>query len=123
MPRESIFPARRWRVQARSVLAGPSKADLFGSSAGGNCKEFRRARRQRALPPSHRACAALSRPPLTAVCRLSGDDVGQQFALDLGDLVLEQELALFQPLQLELVDRRVLGEARDHLVEVAMLGL
>src|SRR5690348_2428868 len=54
--------------------------------------------------------------------QVSGDDVGQQLALDLYDPVFEQQLSLFQPLQLELVDRRPLGETRYYLVEVAMFG-
>src|SRR4029077_2905529 len=52
-----------------------------------------------------------------------GDDVGQELALDLRDLVLEQQLSLFEALQLELVEGTALGEPRDHLVEVAMLAL
>ena len=47
---------------------------------------------------------------------------GKQLALDLGDLVLEQQLSLFQPLQLQLIDRSARGETRDHLVEVAVFG-
>src|SRR5437588_12610425 len=53
----------------------------------------------------------------------SGDNVGQQLALDLGDLVFEQQLSLFQPLQFELVDGSARGESRDHLVEVAVFSL
>src|SRR5271166_2239459 len=52
----------------------------------------------------------------------SGDDIGQQLALDLRDLILEQQLSLLQALQLQLVERSALGEPRDHIVEVAMLG-
>jgi hypothetical protein len=55
--------------------------------------------------------------------RPSGDDVGQELAFDLRDLILEQQLSLFEALQLELVERSTIGEPRDHLVEVAMLGL
>jgi hypothetical protein len=53
--------------------------------------------------------------------RLS-DDVRQQLALDLGDLVFEKQLSLFQPPQLELIDRRALGKERDSVVEFAVLG-
>src|ERR1700751_3205259 len=53
----------------------------------------------------------------------SGDNIGQQLALGLRDLVLQQQLSLFEALQLELVEGSALGEPRDHLVEVAMLGL
>src|ERR1700730_1641756 len=55
--------------------------------------------------------------------RASSDDVWQELALDLRDLILEQQLSLFEALQLELVEWSALGEPRDHLVEVAMLGL
>ena len=51
----------------------------------------------------------------------SGDDVGQEFAFDLRDLVLERQLALLEALQLQLVERHALGDARDHVVEVAVL--
>src|ERR1700704_4366888 len=47
----------------------------------------------------------------------SSDDVREQFAFDLRDLVFQQQLALFQPLQLQLIERRALGETRDHVVE------
>src|SRR5690242_5306788 len=54
--------------------------------------------------------------------RISGDDVGDELAFQLQNLVLEPELALSQALQLELVERRFLDQAVDHLVEVAMLA-
>src|SRR3954471_16018638 len=53
--------------------------------------------------------------------RLSGDDVGDELAFQLCNLVLEPKLALFQPLQLELVER-LLEQPVDHLVEVTMLA-
>src|ERR1043166_1520477 len=52
----------------------------------------------------------------------SSDDVRQQFAFDLRDLVFQHQLALFEPLQLQLVEGGALGEARDHVVEIAVLG-
>src|SRR5947199_158569 len=52
----------------------------------------------------------------------SSDDVRQQFAFDLRDLVFQHQLALFQPLQLQLVERGALGDTRDHVVEIAVLG-
>jgi len=60
-------------------------------------------------------------PSVRAVLR-SGNYVRQQLAFNLGNPVFEQQLSLFQPLQFELVDRGAVGEARDHLVEVAMFG-
>ena len=53
----------------------------------------------------------------------SGDDVGEQLAFDLRDLVLQQQLALFEALHLQLIERAALGDAGDHVVEVAVLGL
>src|SRR6266404_2498086 len=55
--------------------------------------------------------------------RLSGDDIGNQLAFQLEDLVLQPELALLQALKLELVERRLLDQAVDHLVEVAVFAL
>ncbi|MEZ5578680.1 MAG: hypothetical protein R3F40_04250 [Candidatus Competibacteraceae bacterium] len=37
------------------------------------------------------------------------------------DHVLEHQLALFQSLQFKLVDQRILGQAGDHIVQIAML--
>src|SRR5207302_8663908 len=52
----------------------------------------------------------------------SSNDVREQFAFDLRDLVFQHQLALFQPLQLQLVEGGALGETRDHVVEIAVLG-
>src|SRR6266513_291138 len=52
----------------------------------------------------------------------SSDDIRQQFAFDLGDLVLQHQLAFFEPLQLQLVERAAFDDARDHVIEIAMLG-
>src|SRR5690349_20725740 len=52
----------------------------------------------------------------------SSDDVRQQFAFDQRDLVFQHQLALFEPLQLQLVEGGALGKARDHVVEIAVLG-
>src|SRR5947207_3543926 len=52
----------------------------------------------------------------------SGDDVRQQLAFDLLDLVLQRQLAFLQPLQLKLVERAALDNARDHVIEVAVLS-
>src|SRR6266436_5148908 len=52
----------------------------------------------------------------------SGDDVRQQLAFDLLDLVLQRQLAFLEPLQLKLVERAALDHARDHVIEVAVLG-
>src|SRR4051812_4461490 len=52
---------------------------------------------------------------------MSGDDVGDQFVLERGDLVLEPQLALLEPRRLELVDRTRAQQRRDRSVEIAML--
>src|SRR5688572_16672719 len=52
----------------------------------------------------------------------SGDDIRQQLALELDDLVLEDQLALFQALDLELVEGGRLRHALDGRVQVAVLG-
>ena len=52
----------------------------------------------------------------------SGDDIGNQLAFEPNYLVLQAELALLQPLELQLVERRLLDQAVDHLVEVAVLA-
>src|ERR1043166_3667186 len=54
--------------------------------------------------------------------RASSNDVRQQFAFDLGDLVLQHQLALLEALQLQLVERAAFGDTRDHVIEIAMLG-
>src|SRR3954469_16274923 len=51
------------------------------------------------------------------------DDVRQQLAFDFRNLVLQHQLAFLQPLHLQLVEGAALDEPRDHVVEVAMLGL
>src|SRR5690606_917265 len=87
---------------------------LWQLRAPGQGRRERRAPRRR---PRHvRAEANPSAKALTAgrtaapalPCRL-GDDVRQQLALDLDDLVFQVELALFQPLHLKLVERHLLG--------------
>src|SRR3982751_6205292 len=55
--------------------------------------------------------------------RLSGDDVGDELAFQLCNLVLEPKLALFQALELQLVERGTLDQPVDHLVEIAVLRL
>ena len=52
----------------------------------------------------------------------SGDDVGDALALKMRDPVLERELLLLQPLQLELVVRPMRHDLRDPLVECSMRG-
>src|SRR5207237_6095459 len=52
----------------------------------------------------------------------SSDDIRQQFAFDLGDLVFQHQLAFFQALQLQLVEGTALANPRDHVIEIAVLG-
>src|ERR1051326_3093265 len=52
----------------------------------------------------------------------SGDVVGDQAAFQPADLIAQHELALLQALQMQLVDRALFSETRDHRVKVAMLA-
>ena len=52
-----------------------------------------------------------------------GNDVGQELILDAGDLVLEEQLLLFQPLELKLVGAARFLERVDGAVEIAVLLL
>src|SRR5215210_1527879 len=54
---------------------------------------------------------------------LSGDDVGGELVLEVGDAVLEDELALLQSLDLELVAGDHPQQRLDGAVEVAVLFL
>src|SRR3990170_4518457 len=74
-------------------------------------------------PPTGRCTATNAAPPARPpIRRRSGDDVGQQLAFELRDLILQQQLALLHPLQPELVERRPLRQSSDHVVEIAMLA-
>src|SRR3974377_2347989 len=62
-------------------------------------------------------------PGQAARSRRLRDDVRQEFAFDLRDLVFQQQLAFLEALQLQLIEWGVLRKARDDVVEIAMLGL
>jgi hypothetical protein len=51
-----------------------------------------------------------------------GDVVRNEPVLQPRDFVFQHQLPLLQALQLELVERALVGEARDHGVEIAMLA-
>jgi hypothetical protein len=51
------------------------------------------------------------------------DDVGKNTASDQGDLVLQHKLAFLQPLQLQLVERFVLGKSFDDIVQITVFAL
>jgi len=53
---------------------------------------------------------------------LSGNDIGKDLAADQDNLVFQAKLALFQPLQLQLVERLVIGQPLDHVIKIAMLA-
>src|SRR5687768_7632101 len=55
--------------------------------------------------------------------RCLGDDVGNQPRAQALDLVLEQELALLEAAQLELVLRGVAHQAADDIVEIVVFDL
>src|SRR5688572_22512677 len=72
--------------------------------------------------------ATLTLAPVTRWTRAikaarSGDDVGDQARAQALDLVLEQQLALLQALQLQPVLARLDHQAADHVVEVMVLDL
>lgn len=51
----------------------------------------------------------------------SGDDVGTQPVLDVLDLILDRKLALFQPLDAQLIGKRRHLEGRDFAVKFTVL--
>ena len=53
----------------------------------------------------------------------SGDDIGQQVALQLHDLIFERQFALFQPLHFQLIEGRTFDKMVDLVIQIAMLGL
>lgn len=53
--------------------------------------------------------------------RPSGVEVGDQHAFEFGDLVLEKKLALFEPLQSELIDIDGLRQRFNGSIQVAVL--
>ena len=57
----------------------------------------------------------------------SGDNIGHEHVFDRRDLVFEDELALLEPRELQLIDEAALlpgmGQRRDGRVEIAMFGL
>lgn len=60
---------------------------------------------------------------LPARREILGGDVRRQLPLEQCDLILDHQLAFFQPLQLQLIDDRRLREPEDHVVKIAMLEL
>src|ERR1700730_7290100 len=103
-----MIPTLRLASSIQLPLEASSTATIIGAEHGGTSGHGHN-------PPS------APRRTFGLFCP-SGDDVGQQLALDLGDLVFEQQLSLLQPLQFELVDRSARGKTRDRLVEIAMFG-
>ena len=47
---------------------------------------------------------------------LSGNYIGKDLASDQDNLIFQAKLALFQPLQLQLVERFVVGQPLDHVI-------
>src|SRR5512137_1414511 len=76
-----------------------------------NCRKFSGCCRVARASPI--ACSSVLIP--------SRVEVRDQLALEASDLVLEQELALFQPAQLDLVHVEVQLQAMNYVVEVAVL--
>src|SRR5262245_35297532 len=70
--------------------------------------------------------ATLTLAPVTRWIRAinaarSRDDVGDEAGAQALDLVLQDELALLQALQLQAILHRVAGQAADHVVEIVVL--
>ncbi len=105
-------------VAARSPFASPSPAAPMPLRSGDSAGEIIDAA-DRAM---YRAKATMKQRRTSAL-RASGDDVGQQFRLELDDEILERELALLQALQVQMIGRHLFREPRNRLVEVAMLAL
>src|SRR5664279_1137811 len=61
-------------------------------------------------------------PTSGAGLAISGDAVRNQPALQPGDFVAQHQLALFQPLQVQLVRRALVRQPRDNRIEVPMLA-
>lgn len=59
--------------------------------------------------------------PISA--RRLGDDVGQQKAFDSKNLVLQNEFALLQALDLQLIEGGDLRDAGNNVIQVAVLAL
>tara|TARA_X000000950_G_scaffold93733_1_gene117990 strand:- start:1333 stop:1746 length:414 start_codon:yes stop_codon:yes gene_type:complete len=51
------------------------------------------------------------------------NDIGKDPASDQGYLVFQHQLAFLQPLQLQLVEWRAIGQPFDDIVKIAMLAL
>jgi hypothetical protein len=60
---------------------------------------------------------------LLVLARELGNNVGQELILDAGDLVFEEQLLLFQPLELKLVGAARFLQRVDGAVEIAVLLL
>lgn len=99
------------------VEAFPGSANDFNVSLGGRISALRVAFSNDLLLQADGFEAAGRRAPG------SGVEIGDQLALQSGDAVLEHQLALLQPLELELVDGRQLGKPRNGSIEVAVLDL
>ncbi len=67
-------------------------------------------------------CLSQSRcaPPGGSVGGGSGVEVRNGLAFQAGDLILDQELAFFQPFQFEFIDQRVFRQAGNHVVQIAV---
>jgi hypothetical protein len=53
----------------------------------------------------------------------SGRYIGRQLTLELGDLVFQIQLALLEPLELQLILNSTLGKAGNDVIEVSVLEM
>jgi hypothetical protein len=73
-----------------------------------------------------RRCGKYRQRPIMAAANkrmnILSDDVREQHTFDLADRVLQEQLALFQALQPQEIDRGRIGKLLQDDVEVAVLG-
>src|ERR1700736_6091950 len=120
-----------------AAISSPSRRSGGGTGPLGTVR-WRRRQTRATSPPAATASTSVTnslRSPVVRSVRSAwkvranrlsmdsglGIEVGNEFGLEPRDLVLEQELAALQPLQLQLVDPHVELQPLDHVVEVTML--
>ena len=98
----------------------PTMTNLIGDDVDALARPAGRARRAAASLRQARGPAGPQDGPRDAAA--SGDDVGDPVALEMGDAVLERQLLLLQPLQLDLVAGALQRQLADALIQRAMRG-
>src|SRR3546814_18321857 len=92
-------------------------SDLLCRTRPGDCR-LRRDQRGRGR---RRFVVRPPQPAGPAPDRLnSGNNIGNEQILDLSDLILQRQFALFHALDLDQVEMRLLGKGGNRVVEIAM---